>query len=415
MTPEKHLIIDYRSAQSLIVKRIRPSGRVENLELPYCVGRVSAEEVKAPMDLPPFDVSLVDGYAVRAEETAAASSSSPVFLKIVEETRRGRAPRKSVRAGECVRVWNGAPIPKGGNAVVPMENTSFPRSEGKPDSGRIQMTRRISPGDHLLLEGSDMKKGDLTVKAGSSMSPRMLGLAAGLGLARLKVNSMPAVGVLALGEERMEPGLKLSPGKVYNASASLLVSELLAMGLEPVYLGIARSQAKSVKKRIKAALAKLDVLVVTGCPDLHKSIELQGVLESSGELVIRGARVKPGDGFLFGVVRKKPVFVLPRDASGALVDFELFVRPALLQWMGHAEVFRMRVGALLQESVADFRGMAKFIRAFTWTENRALYTIPSGHQGPAYLHSLARANSLIVLEEEMDKREIGDEVDVLLL
>ncbi|MBI2061253.1 MAG: molybdopterin molybdotransferase MoeA [Nitrospirae bacterium] len=414
MTPEKHLIVDYRTAQSLILKRLKPARKTEALELPYCLDRVTPEALVSPAALPLFDSAQVDGFAIRAEDTSTAASDSAVVMKIIDQPGRGRASKKTLRARETVRVWKGCPLPKGANAVVPLENASSPRHNGKVDGSKLQVFRRVNPGDHLMVEGSDLKKGDLMVKEGSFLNPRSIGLAAAVGIEKIRVNALPTVGVLILGEEWADAGEKIRPGKIYNASGPLVITSLLELGIEPIYLGTCGSSIRTIRKRIAGGLKKSDLLIVLGAPELHKSGELQMLLDSSGELVIRGTRTKPGEGLLFGFLRKKPVFILPGDSAGALADFEVFVRPALLQWLGAKDLFRLPVGALLQESIADARGVAKFIRAFTWVENRAFYTIPSGQSGPAYHHALARANSLIVLEEDVDKKDIGDEVDVLL-
>ncbi|MBI2891640.1 MAG: molybdopterin molybdotransferase MoeA [Nitrospirae bacterium] len=410
--PEKTPALDYRSALSEIMKGIRPPRKFEVVPLSLGLNRLAAEAIVSPQPLPSASLARVEGYAIRAEDTQRPANGTEAVLKVVGVVGQGRAPKRSVGPRETIQIASGCPVPRGANAVIPADQVIRPHRNGRVDHSRIEVRRKVVAGDNISPEGFDMKKGDLVVKEGASLTPRTLALAAAVGFQKMKVFTRPSVGLMLI-EEGAAAWRPAIPGGL-NPTLQLLATELMNMGVRAQMLGTAR-RGPSLRGRLRAGLHRSDILIVAGCPGGAQMEEQLRFLLKEGDVLVRGARVKPGEAFMCALVSKKPIFLIPGDCAGALVDFEVFLRPALLHYMGSTEPLRSPVSALLQESIAELRGPAKFIRAYTWVDRGTYYTLPSGQQGSAYLHSLARANSLIVLDEDSDNRQIGDEVKVLLL
>jgi molybdopterin molybdotransferase len=295
---------------------------------PAALGRVVAEDVRADLDSPPFAKALMDGYAVRAADVAPAGAE----LRVIEEVAAGAVPAKAVGPGQAVRLFTGAPLPAGADAVVMQEKTAAA-------GDRVRVTDPgAKPGQHVLPRGQEMRAGDVAVPVGTVLTPAAVGLLAAVGRTSVTVFPAPRLSVLATGNELVEPDVKPGPGQIRNSNGPMLVAQAARAGASPRYLGIARDDEEHLRSSIREGLSAADVLVLAGGVSAGKLDLAPQVLADLGvETHFHKVRMKPGKPLLFGTAGNVLVFGLPGNPVSSFVGFELFVRPALRVLGGHAD------------------------------------------------------------------------------
>jgi molybdopterin molybdotransferase len=412
-------------------------------------GRVTAEAVTSPIDLPPWDNSAMDGYAIRAGDVATATEDEPARLEVVGEVRAGRAPDTEVRRGTAVRIATGAPIPPGADAVVPVEETT-PLDAGGAAAGprgrdatgplpaRILVHTVVPLGGSIRRAGSDLTAGSRILDAGTILTPAAIGLAAGVGLDQLSVHRRPVVGILATGDEVRSPGRDLGPAGIPDANGPGLVAMVEAAGGDPRVLGIANDRLDDVKSRICAGLVEgADALIVSGGVSVGPYDVVREAFAAFGTVDLWRVAVQPGKPFAFGTGRapvdrvsdERPaalLFGLPGNPVSTFVTFELFVRPAIRRLAGHRDddLFRPRDRAVLAGPVTKSSGRRGFVRV---TVERDEHGTPrrddrgrvqaslaggQGGQGSHMLSALATADALAVIPEADDSLSAGAEVEL---
>jgi molybdopterin molybdotransferase len=419
----------------------------EDVPLDDALGRVLAESVDAGIDLPPWDNSEMDGYAVHAADTAGASPASPVRLRVVGEVRAGETAPTRVPAGGAVRIATGAPLPQGADAVVPVEATlaaASSRTRAKasdpapvfgfgpdePLASECLVAEPASPGAHVRARGSDVKAGTRLLEPGAVMTPPQLGLAAAVGRARIRVHRRPVVGVLATGDELRDPGRDLGESGIFNANGPALMAACRAAGADAVDLGVAPDSLESVLSEIGLAFDSLDVLVVSGGVSVGPHDVVRSAFETLGRVDLWRIAVKPGKPFAFGCShprddgRKVSMFGLPGNPVSTLVTFELFVRPAIRQLAGHRSSgldLDRAVTADRLEGAGDRRAYLRVnvARGPGGTplrdEHGWLRVGLAGGQGSHVLSAMAQADGLAIVPEGVPAVEAGGEVDLMWL
>ncbi len=380
----------------------------ERVSVIESLGRVLAEDVAAPRDIPPWDNSSVDGYAVRAEDAASAGRDRPVALAVIEEIPAGVMPNKTVTAGTAARIMTGAPMPKGADAVVMVEDTTL-------DGGRVLVRAAAAAGESVRARGQDVRAGAVVVARGRRLRPAEVGMLASLGRAAVTVGRRPRVGVLATGDELSDLGEPERPDRIYNVNSYAVAAQVIEAGGDPVVMGIARDTPASVRAAL-TGLGGLDALIVCGGVSVGKFDFVKDVLTELG-MVMEFWRVamKPGSPMAFGSVDTTPVFGLPGNPVSSMVTFEVFVRPALLRMAGAAVVDRPSVAAELAEGIDKAPGKTHFIRARIWRNGTRVCASPTGSQDSGVLTSMVKAEGLIVLAQDAGRVEAGTLVDVRLL
>ncbi|MFI9452607.1 gephyrin-like molybdotransferase Glp [Amycolatopsis sp. NPDC052450] len=381
---------------------------VIRLPLASAAGLVLAEDVRAGVSLPPFDNSAMDGYAVRAEDIASAEEA-PVTLPVAEDIPAGRVDITKLEQGTAHRIMTGAPLPPGADAVVMVEHTDG----GVTD---VRILRTAVPGAHIRRQGEDVVEGTVALSAGTVLGPAQLGLAAAVGLAEVPVFRPLKVLVVSTGTELVDAPEPLRHGQIYESNSIMLASAIRALGGEAEVVRSVVDDVDEFRAVIEPRLADVDLLVTSGGVSAGAYEVVKDALTGQG-VEFRKVAMQPGGPQGCGRWNGVPVVTLPGNPVSVLVSFEAFLRPALLAAMGHAGVDRQRVRARLTEAMTSPAGRRQFRRGFyTHSEGEVTGIVgPRGGPGSHLLASFTQANCLIVLPEDVDSAEQGDEVDVLLL
>jgi molybdopterin molybdotransferase len=367
-------------------------------------GSVLAEDVAAPVDLPPWDNSAMDGFAVRAADVRGASSASPVVLRVVDDVPAGAFPSRRVEAGEAIRVMTGAPVPAGADTVVRVEHTDGGREIGTAE-GRVTIAGAADAGKNVRPRGEDVRAGDVVLRAGSVLRPGEIAVAAALGRARLSVVRRPVVAVLASGDELVEVedyAEVLAGRRIVSSNSYALAAQLAEIGVEARVLGIARDTRGSLRAHLEAARG-CDALVTTAGISVGEHDHVRAVLdEMETRVEFWRVRIRPGSAMAFGHVGALggiPWFGLPGNPVSTMVTFELLVRPALLRMCGRTAVHLPTVEAVLRDAYTAKGDLAHFPRVRLTggaEEGTALATL-TGSQSSAVATSMAAADALAVI------------------
>jgi molybdopterin molybdotransferase len=402
-------MIEYPEARDLVLAAAKPLP-AESVPLARALGRTLARDVKAREDIPPFTKATMDGYAVRAADTAPAGpeGAGKVDLEVVGDLPAGRLPRRAIEAGEAVRIMTGAPLPPGADAVVMVEDTEA--------RGRTVTVRRlVRPEDNIGLAGEDLKKGETAVGRGALLGPAEIGMLAAAGLAHVPVTRRPRVAVIATGDEIVEPGRPKRRGQIRNSNGPALTALAAESGGEPAYLGIARDSGASLRARLDRARGA-DILVLSGGVSVGDYDLVKDGLEAAGvRPVFWRVRIKPGKPVFFGRRGRQLVFGLPGNPTSSMVTFHLFVRPAIGRLLGRTVPGMASATAILDAPVAVTPGRTQFLRGRLAGHGPALEVIPHEDQRSGVLRSMVGGRVLIVVPAGTARIEAGAEVEILFM
>ena len=370
-------------------------------------GRVLAQDVTSQRVLPPNDVSMRDGYAVRAADLAAAGADRPVRLRVMARSEAGHPAAIPIGEGEAARIMTGAAVPEGADAVVMQEQT---RAEG----AEVVVLTSAAPGGYVRPRGSEIRDGELAFARGSLLSPAAIAQLAELGRSVVQVHQRPRVALLATGDELCEID-EAPAGRIVDSNTWGLAAMVEAAGGIPVRQPVAADDRAGVVRAIEAA-ARCDVLVTSAGVSVGERDFVKEALADQGVTqVFWRVAIRPGKPIYFGTRGTQLVFGLPGNPTSGMVCFEQFVRPALLALQGRRQVVRPRVRARLERPVSKEKGFTSFVRASTRVEDGRLVTAPVDRQDSGLVSSMALANSLIVVEPERERVEAGEELFVLPL
>jgi molybdopterin molybdotransferase len=440
-TAERLLTVE--EARAAVLAAVTGPVATESAFLSEALGRVVAEPVVARTALPPWDNSAMDGYAVRAADTAGATEDAPIRLEVVGEVRAGAAPDVEVPRGGAVRIATGAPIPSQADAVVQVELTTPLGADGEPAGPRgrdasgplppaVLVHASIERGVAIRRVGSDLAAGTTILRAGQTLTAAAIGLAAGAGIDQLPVHRRPRVDVLATGDEVRAPGRELGPAGIPDANGPGLMALVEAAGGHAVTLGIAMDRLEDVHSRLCAALVDgADAVIVSGGVSVGPYDVVKLAFEKIGRIDLWRVAVQPGKPFAFGTAERDDgsrilLFGLPGNPVSSFVTFELFVRPAIRALAGHAaeRLLRPIDRAVLGEAVTKGHGRRAFIRVIAERDGagspirdergRVHVRLAGGAsgQGSHVLSALAVADALAVVPEADDELPAGADVEL---
>jgi len=416
-------MISVDEALEYVMKHFEPL-EPEEVEILDTLDRVLAEDVYSDTDIPPFDNSAMDGYAVRAADTVGASHKAPITLRVIANLAAGYTTVLVVEAGTAIRIMTGAPLPAGADAVVRFEETS----EGLPADERtdrrildweqgawIEVFKQVIVGENVRRAGEDIHKGELVLAEGTILRPQEIGVLASLGRARVRVIRRPRVAILATGDELIGVDEPLAPGKIRNSNEYSNAALVQRYGGIPVRLGIARDDVEELTAKIREGLAeRVDLFLTSAGVSVGDYDVVKDVLGAEGEMHFWQVRMKPGKPLAFGEIQGVPLLGLPGNPVSAMVSFEQFARPAILKMLGKTRLRKPTVEAILEEDV-ESSGRRSFKRAVITKRDGEYYASVTGPQGSGVLTSMVKANGLAVIPEGIRHLKAGERVTVQML
>ncbi len=383
-------------AWRLIEKRIPPKPLgVEEVLIEDSLNRVLAEDVYSPISYPPYPRSIVDGYAVRVDDVRNVWEDRPVELVLKGELRIGEPPGKiSVGPGETVYVDTGSPIPDGADGVVPVEYTAR-------NNGRVIIYRSVALGENIAWPGSDVVRGELLFKKGERITAYHIAVLANIGVRRVKVYSKPRIAIISTGDELVEPGVKLEPGKVYDSNSFSLKAMLERDGFRAERLGIVGDDENELEKILSKALREYDVVLLSGGTSAGVGDIVYRVLGKIGKLIVHGLKLKPGKPTIIARVNNKPVFGLPGNPGSARNVYEVLVKPYLYRIEGSCYDKVEELEAILALPVQGARGRRTYQPVILYWNNIRKEWIAIPYEYESYMiKRVLEADGILVIGEE---------------
>jgi molybdopterin molybdotransferase len=384
---------------------------VERVPLAAAVGRVLADDIRSPLDFPPWDNSSMDGYAVRAADVAAASSVQPIVLPVLETVRAGQRPSRALVPGSAIRIMTGAPIPEGADSVIRVEDTDAGES-------RVAIRDARDAGRNLRPRGEDLRLGDIAVPRGTTIGAAHLGVLATVGAAMVPVHRVPRVAVLVSGDELVDVDRfddVLRGDRIVSSNTYTLQAAAKAAGAEPHYLGIAPDDPAVYERQLRAAIGS-DLLITSGGVSVGAFDFTKDVLRALGaDLHLWRVKMRPGAPLGFGTLGAMPWLGLPGNPVSAMITFELFARPLIRRLRGETHVFERSVTVRVRDEISLAAPLTHFMRAvLEWREDGPWAHL-TGPQGSGLLTSMARADALLVIPAERTVVRPGESVKALFL
>jgi molybdopterin molybdotransferase len=366
------------------------------------LNRVLAEGVVASVDVPRFNRSAVDGYAVNAEETIGATQFKPKVFQLTDGNR--------IDAQRAKQVWTGNPLPECADAVVMLEDTKLVK-------GKVHVWSQVTPGENVSRRGEDIREGDVAAEAGARLKPQHLGLIAALGISKVKVFNKPRIAVLATGNELVELGNKLVGSHVFDTNKLVLCALCSDLGAEPLDLGIAKDDVDEISERLRIGLGEADVIITSGgtsvggsdfVPDAVNKVAKPGV-------IVHGVAMRPAMPTALAAANGKPILILPGNPVAAMVGFEVFARPLICRLLGMKQMEpRLTVQAKMTRGIATALGRRNFVRVRVFRHDGELLAEPISARGSSMISTMTKANGYVIVPENREGLEEKEPVSVKL-
>jgi molybdopterin molybdotransferase len=371
--------------------------------------RILSENIEAGFPLPPFQRSPLDGYALRAVDTAGADADSPVELTVVQTVFAGCVPTHPLCAGEAAAVTTGAPLPEGSDCVIKFESV-------RRDGDSITVCSRLRPGQNVVPQGEDVAHGETVLEKGVNITPAVVGLLVSLGLEKVVVYKKPRVGIISIGDELLEVGNPLAPGKIYNSNLYALAIQVREAGGIPILQETVPDDVVTIASAISRALSQNDLVITTGGASVgSKDLVREGIGRSGADILFWKVGMKPGTPAVCGQKGGKLMIGLSGNPSAAMITFLMLVRPIIRSMAGKATGSLPEVSAVMAQPFGKSSSQRRLLRAVVNWEKGAYRGVPAGIQSPGALKSMTTCNALIDIPAGHGPLQVGDEVRALLL
>jgi molybdenum cofactor synthesis domain-containing protein len=405
-------LMSFDEAKKKIAETLKPKALgAEEIPLLDAYNRVLRENVVSTLDIPPFNRSTVDGFAVQAEDTYGAEENQPVTLNVRGVVNIGEQPKIRIGKGEAAEIVTGAPIPQGADAVIMVEDTNT-------ENDKLRVYRAVAKNGNVMKKGSDIKKGETVLRAGQVLGASEIGVLAALGLTKAKVFTVPVVAVLSTGGEVTEPGKALPAGKIYDINAYSLCTAVRESGGKPVYVGVVPDDEVALRKALEGALASADVVLTSGGVSVGPHDLTPKIVNSLGEpgVFVSGVAVKPGKPTTVALVDGKPVFALPGHPTSALLNFLLLARPVIQVMSGRTASEVKSVKALAAARMFSAKGRRTFVMVKLKRDKlKGLVAEPVETGASGAITTLAKADGFVEVPADQQFIDVGEIVDVGLL
>lgn len=405
---ERRTPIPVAAAIELVMEHTAPLG-VETIPLEDTYGRILAEPIIARHDVPPFDRSPFDGFAIRAEDSAGASGDSRKEFQVIGEIGAGHVADQAVGEGQAYRIMTGALMPEGADAVAMLEQTV--------ESGdRFTLRKPFESGENISFRGEDAKEGEQLIEAGTVIHPGTVALLATFGYADVKVGKRPVAGVLSTGTELLDVHEPLVPGKIRNSNGPMIRAQLARMGISSKSYGMMEDNLDACTEAVERALRETDFLITTGGVSVGDYDYLPAIYERLGaEVLFNKVAMRPGSVTTVARLEDRLLFGLSGNPSACFTGFELFARPAILKMMGCTAPYMPRMRAKLGEDFTKANPFTRFVRASWNMQSDGIVATPAGFNKSSAVSSIARGNCIIVLPSGTRGYTAGMDVDILLI
>ncbi len=382
---------------------------IEAIPLTGACGRVLAEDIISPVDLPPFGRSIMDGFAVRAQDTFGATDGLPGQLTVIGEVKMGQPAGVSITPGQAAKIPTGGMLPDGADAVVMVEHT-------QPwDENTIEVVRGVAPGENIIRVGEDLSKGEVMLRAGRRLRPQDLGALAGVGILSIEVYRRPRLGLLSTGNEIIPPDTEPEPGQIRDINSAALTAAARIIGAEVIFFGIVRDNREELRARLKEAFESCDMVILSGGTSVGIEDMVAECIAELGPpgILAHGLSLRPGKPVIIAVAQNKPVFGLPGHPASSLLTFDLVVSPLLRKMAQYEEKPRVKVKALLARNLPSAPGREDFYRVRLESREGKLWAVPLLGKS-ALISTLLRADGLLHIPAEREGVYEGEEVEVEL-
>jgi molybdopterin molybdotransferase len=408
-------MLSVQEAQQKILSQFKPLEK-EYIPLDQAAGRILAESIRSDTDLPTFNNSSVDGFAVFAADVFPTSQDKPKSLKVIADIPAGSAVNVIISPGQAARIMTGAPIPTGADAVVMVEDTDFnQRLAGEAAPRNVVIFKSVQIGENVRKRGADIKSGKEILPAARILQAQDIGMLAMLGRAKVPVRIKPKVALVSSGDELLPIDAKLEPGKIHDSNTYMLEALARKAGCEVVRLGVAADSYEAVKELLdQAADFHPDVIISSAGVSVGAFDYIKDVVENAGVLNFWKVDMRPGKPLAFGEYRGIPFFGLPGNPVSSFVGFLVFVQPALERLSGNETATKTRVKVVLAEGV-ESDGRESYLRATVSRQNGIFVAKLTGHQGSGNLFSLVQANALLIIPSGVKSCPPGSEAEAWLL
>jgi len=408
-------LLSVDQARERILSHFQPV-TTETLPLAGSSNRVLAQDITATNDLPPFNNSSMDGFAVHAADVVDATTDSPRSLRVVADIPAGSHPTISLAPGEAARIMTGAPVPDGADAVIPVEDTDFDNREaGTPAPDEVQIFKSAKPGANVRPRGMDLRAGEVVLYKGRVLKPQDLGLLAMLGFANVLVYRKPRIALFSSGDELLPVDAPLEEGKIRDSNSYTLAALLEEAGAEVLRLGVAKDDPDSVKALLeKAVQHNVDLILSSAGVSVGAFDFVKQVIESNGKMDFWRVNMRPGKPVAFGEYKNILCIGLPGNPVSSFVGFEVFVRPTLQRLRGVLDEGRQTIRVKCEEQI-DSDGRESYLRDQVHEKDGSFIARLTGHQGSGNLHSLVQANALLIIPAGVKCVPAGQEVNAWLI
>ena len=372
----------------LNILKVKSCGET-TVPLDKALNRVLATDLIATGDLPSFDKSAVDGYALKAEDSVGATQFKPVTLQLTEA---------EVAAKQARKIWTGNPIPKGADAAVMLENT-------KKTDGKLEVWTQLARGGNVSKQGEDVKKGETIIKAGTRLKPHYIAMLSAMGNTETKVAQKPQIAIIATGNELAEAGTTPATNQIYESNGVMLSAMCQELGADPMFLGIAKDDIAEITQKLKKALQNCDAVITSGgtsvggldlVPDAVKSLGKPGV-------IVHSMALRPAMPTALAALNGKPVMILSGNPVAAIIGFEVFARPLICKMLGMKNPEpRPAINAFMTRKVATALGRKTFVRVKVTQKNNEFFAKPVSARGSGSISTMTRGNGFVIVPEDRE-------------
>lgn len=394
----KNIILKQNIKLNIIEKPILDS-------LDYVLG----EDIISNMNMPPFDRSPLDGYALKSEDILHATKDNPVTLKVIDYIPAGYVSSKTIENGQAIRIMTGAKIPKGADIIIRYEDTDFTEEE-------VKIYEYLKPNSNIVKAGEDIRLGDIILKKGHIIGPADVGILATLGIDRVKVFSKPTVSILATGDELVDIDKPLIAGKIRNSNSYTIAAQVKKIGANPIIGGIYMDTIEDIKRGLLSHLEGADIIITTGGVSVgDRDVVKEAFEEIGAKILFWKIKIKPGSPIVVARYVDKLIFGLSGNPAACYITFEKFVVPVILRAMGNNYREFMKVKSILKNGFTKVSKQNRYVRGKTYYENGKFYTLLADKHSSGVLSSLSGANSLFYVAGGTGPYKEGDAVEVELL